>query len=172
MSAGRTQPVGWWVLVIVLAAATLAATFLGGWQMEVKSRQLPADRPADRQAATQAASTGTVKLLSYSPDSLDQDFNAAEAMLTGDFLTYYKQFASQVVAPAARQKRITTTATVARAGVESLTEEKAAILVFVNQTTTSQEKPSPETTASAVRVGMAKVNGTWLIDKFDPLNKS
>jgi hypothetical protein len=55
------------------------------------------------------------------------------------------------------------------AGVESLTGRQAAILVFVNQTTTSQDKPSPTTASSSVRVGLAKVNGTWLINRFDPL---
>jgi Mce-associated membrane protein len=161
----------WWVLVIALTAATVGAAALGGWQMQVKSRQLPpvADQAADRQAATQAASTGTVKVLSYSPDSLDQDFSAAEALLTGDFLDYYKKFTSQTVAPTARQKGITTTAKVMRAGVETLTSDTAAILVFVNQTTTSQEQPSPETKASSVRVGLAKVNGTWLINAFNPV---
>ena len=39
----------------------------------------------------------------------------------------------------------------------------------VNQTTTSQDKPAPTTASSSVRVGLAKVNGTWLIDRFDPL---
>ena len=75
--------------------------------MQVKSRQPPpvANQAADRQAATQAASTGTAKILTYSPDNLDQDFAAAEAMLTGDFLTYYK-FNSQLFHP--RSKRATT----------------------------------------------------------------
>jgi Mce-associated membrane protein len=169
MTKAGGRRTAWWVLVIALTAATLAAASLGGWQMLVKSRQLPADQTAVRQAATQAASNGTVAILSYSPDSLDRDFSAAEAMLTGDFLTYYKQFTSQIVGPAARQKRVATTATVVRAGVESLTSDKAAILVFVNQTTTSQDKLQPTTTPSSVRVGLAKVNGAWLINKFDPV---
>ena len=107
--------------------------------------------------------------MSYSPDTLEHDFSAAQAHLTGDFLTYYRQFTSEVVTPAARDKHITQTATVVHAGVESLTTQKAAILVFVNQTTTSQEKPSPATTPSSVRVSLAKVNGVWLIEKFDPV---
>lgn len=159
----------WWALVTALTVATLCAAALGGWQMHMKSQPPPADQPADRNAATQAASMGTVKVLTYSPDTFEQDFSAAEAMLTGEFLTYYKQFTSQVVGPAAQQKRVATTATVVRSGVETLTTDKAAILVFVNQSTTSQAKPSPTTTSSSVRVGLAKVNGTWLINSFDPV---
>jgi Mce-associated membrane protein len=164
----------WWALVIALTVATLGAATLGGWQMQMKSRQppadqLPADQLADRQAATEAASMGTVKVLTYSHDTLDQDFSAAEAMLTGEFLTYYKQFTSQTVGPTAQQKRLSQTAIAVRSGVETLTSDQAAILVFVNQTTTSQEKPSPTTTSSSVRVGLAKVNGIWLINKLDPV---
>jgi Mce-associated membrane protein len=161
----------WWLLVVVMILGTLSAASVGGWQMVNKSHELPpvADQPAARQAATQAAGTGTVKILSYSPDTLDQDFNAASAMLTGDFLAYYKQFTSQIVGPAARQKALKTTATLQRAGVESLTSDAGVILVFVNQTTTSKDQPSPTTATSAVRVGLAKVHGTWLINKFDPV---
>jgi Mce-associated membrane protein len=163
--------VAWWLLVVALTAGTLAAASVGGWQLLSKSHRQPpvADQPAARQAATQAASTGTVKVLSYSPDTLDQDFEAASAMLTGDFLTYYKQFTSQVVRPAAQQKNVKTTATIQRAGVESLTRDAAVILVFVNQTTTNKDLPSPTTSASTVRVGLAKVKGNWLINRFDPV---
>lgn len=170
MTGAGLRRIVWWALVVSLSAATLAAASLSGWQVQVKSRQLPpiADQPAERQAAMQAASAGTAKLLSYSPDTLEQDFSAAEAMLTGDFLVYYKQFTTQVLRPAALEKRITTTATVLRTGVESLTSQNASILVFVNQTTTSQEKPSPSIASSSVRVSLARVNRTWLIAKFDP----
>ena len=167
----RGRRAAWWVLIVALTGATVVAATLGGWQMQVKSQQLPpvADQPAERQAAIQAASTGTVKVLSYSPNTLEQDFSAAEALLTGDFLTYYKQFTNQVVAPAAREKAVTTTATVLRAGVESLTSQKGSILLFANQTTTSRDKPSPTLTSSSVLVGLAKVNGTWLINSFNPV---
>jgi Mce-associated membrane protein len=171
MTQSGVRRMAWWALVIALAAATVGAAAVGGWQMQVKSRQLPpvADQAADQKAATQAASDGTVRVLSYSPDSLDRDFSAAEAMLTGDFLTYYKQFTSEVVRPAAQQKRVKTTATVVRAGVQALNSQNASILLFVNQTTTSQDKPSPTPTSSSVLVGLTKVNGTWLINSFNPV---
>jgi Mce-associated membrane protein len=171
MTAGRMRRVAWWLLVVALIVATPAAASVGGWQMLIKNRQVPplADQLAARQAATPAASIGTVKLLSYSPDTLDEDFSAASAMLVGDFLKYYQQFTNDVVRPAARQKQLKTTATIKRAGVESLTRDAAVILVFVDQTTTSTEKPEPTNSSSSVRVGLAKVNGTWLISRFDPV---
>jgi Mce-associated membrane protein len=171
MTTTQWRRAAWLVLVIALVGATVGAELLGGWQMQLKSRQLlpVADRVADRQAAIQTASTGTVKMLTYSPDTLEQDFSAAEALLTGDFLTYYKQFTSTTVAPAAREKGLTTSATISGAGVESLTSQKGSVLIFVNQTTTSRDKLSPTVSASSVQVGLSKVNGAWLIDKFDPV---
>jgi Mce-associated membrane protein len=171
MTSGLAGRIVWWVVVVILAVTTPAVTAVGLMEMQLKNRQPPpvANQPSDRQAATQAASSGTVKVLSYSPDTLDQDFAAASAMLTGDFLKHYREFTSQVVGPTARQKRLTTTATVSHSGVESLSTDAASILVFVNQTTTSAEQPTPTTSASAVSVGLAKVNGTWLINNFNPL---
>ncbi len=171
MTKDRARRVTWWVLVIALTGATVGAATLGGWRMQVKSQQLPplADQPADRQAATQAASTGTTKVLTYSPNTVEQDFSTAEALLTGDFLIYYKRFTSEIVAPAAREMAVTTSATVLRAGVESLTSQKASILLFVNQTTTTRDKPSPAVTSNSVQVGLTRVNGAWLIDHFNPV---
>jgi len=163
--------VAWWLLVVVLAIGTLAAASVGAWQLQIKSRQPPpvVEQPAAGRAATQAASTGTAKVMSYSYDTLDRDFDAASAMLTGDFKTYYQQFTNEVVRPTAQQKALKSTATVARAGVESLTSDAAVILVFVDQSTTTRDQPAPTSAASSVRVGMTKVNGTWLISKFDPV---
>ena len=164
----RGRRFAWWVLVVTLAAATLGAAALGGWQLIVKSRPLPADQVVDRQAAMSAASDGTVAILSYSPNTLQQDFSAAEAMLTGDFRNYYKQFTTQIVTPSVQQKRISSKAVVLRAGVETLTSDGAGILLFVNQTTT-QENQAPTLTTSSVRVTLSKVSGKWLISRFDPL---
>lgn len=158
----------WWTLVLVLTAATLAAVGVGGWQLVTKSHPpVVADQTAARQAAIDAASNGTVKILSYTPDTLDQDFAAAKACLTGDFLNYYDQFTRTIVEPAARAKRVTTKAKIVQAGVETLTSNSASILIFVDQTVTSNDKSDPTQTSSAVRVRLTKVKGTWLIEKFD-----
>jgi Mce-associated membrane protein len=53
--------------------------------------------------------------------------------------------------------------------VESLTDDTAKVLVFVNQETTKAADTAPTKTANSVRAGLQKVNGAWLIDGFDPL---
>jgi Mce-associated membrane protein len=118
--------------------------------------------------AIRAASDGAVAVLSYAPDNLDRDFAKAKSYLTGDFLAYYTKFAEQIAAMAL-QKHITETAQVVRAAVSELHPKSAVVLVFINQTATSKEKPEPQTTASSARVTLTKVKSSWLISKLDPL---
>jgi Mce-associated membrane protein len=129
------------------------------------------DRQIDNAAAHQAiraASDGAVASLSYSADNLDRDIANAKSHLTGDFLAYYNKFTEQIVAPMVRQKHITQKATVIRAAVSELHPDSAAVLVFLNQTATSKDKPQPLITASSVRITLTKVSGSWLISKLDP----
>jgi Mce-associated membrane protein len=43
------------------------------------------------------------------------------------------------------------------------------VLVFINQATTSKERPDPAMASSSAKVSLAKVHSEWLITKFDPL---
>jgi Mce-associated membrane protein len=119
--------------------------------------------------AIQAASDGAVAVLTYSYDNLDRDFAAAKTHLTGDFLAYYSTFTAQIVAPTAQQGQLTTTAKVIQAAVSDLHPDSAVVLVFVDQTTASKQKPQPVKADNSVLVTLTKVNGAWLIAKFDPV---
>ena len=125
--------------------------------------------PSVARAVVNAASDGTIAMLSYSPESLDKDFATAKSHLSGDFLSYYTQFTDQIVAPAAREKSLKTTAHVMGAGLSELHPDSAVVLVYVDQTTTSKDMPDPSMSASTVLVSMARVNARWLITKFDPI---
>ncbi|GAC1397351.1 MAG: membrane protein [Mycobacterium sp.] len=152
-------------LAVVLLASAGVATWL-------YFKQYRPDQETNAAAATvalNAAKNGTVALLSYSPDSLAKDFSAAKSHLTGDFLSYYTQFTEQIVTPAAKQKSVKTSAAVVRAAVADLHPDSAMVLVFINQNTTSKENPDGSFAASAVKVGLKKINDTWLISTFDPV---
>jgi Mce-associated membrane protein len=154
---------------IVLSLVLIAAVAVTSWLFFYQYRP---DREVDdaaRQSAIKAASDGTVALLSYSPETLDKDFAAAKSKLTGDFLSYYTQFTEQIVAPAAKQKKVKTTASVVRSAVSELRPDSALVLVFINQTTESTGLPEPSVTVSSVRVSLKKVDGAWLISSFDPV---
>ena len=157
------------VIPVVLVLALLAAGGLAAWLYFSQYRPDQATDAAVAQSAVDAARDGTVAMLSYKPETLDQDFAAAKSHLTGDFLNYYDTFTKQVVSPAARDKAVTTNAQVVGAAAAEVHPKSAVVLVFVNQVTTSKERPDPSGAASSVLVSLTKVQGTWLINKFDPI---
>jgi Mce-associated membrane protein len=157
------------IVPLVLLLSLLASGGLAGWLFFTQYRPDQQTDDAVAQSVVNAAKDGTVALLSYKPDSLDQDFAAAKSHLSGDFLNYYNDFTKQVVTPAAKTKGVTTTAQVMGAAASELHPDSATVLVFVNQVTMSKERPDPSMASSTVKVTLNKVNGQWLITKFDPV---
>jgi Mce-associated membrane protein len=149
-------------VLVVAAVGVAAGLFFILYQPDRRIDDAAAHR------AIQAGSDGAVTLLSYSYDSLDRDFAKAKSHLTGDFLAYYSKF-SEEIAAGAQQGQLTTTAKVIRAAVSDLHPDSALVVVFVDQTTASKQKPEPVRTDSSVQVTLKKVNGSWLIAKFDPV---
>ncbi len=170
--SGRSAPRAWHkvkpvpvILVVLLLISGGAATWL-------YFTQYRPDKQTDAGVASaviNSASEGTVAILSYSPESLDKDFAAAKSHLSGDFLSYYNQFTEQIVAPAAKQKSLKTTARVLGAAVQELHPDSAVVLVLVDQSTMSKDNPDPAMAASSVLVSLNRVNDKWLISKFDPV---
>ena len=157
------------LIPVALVLGLLVSGTLAGWLYFAQFRPDTQTDNAVAQSAVNAARDGTVALLSYKPDTLNQDFAAAKSHLTGDFLNYYDQFTKQVVTPAAQTKAVATTAQVVGAAASELHPNSAVVLVFVNQVTTSKERPDPAMASSSVLVSLTKVHGDWLITKFDPV---
>lgn len=152
-----------WVLSVTVSMAVLTAMVYYEYRPDAQTDG------ATKQSVVTAAKADTIALLSYSPDTFDRDFAAAKTMLTGEFATYYGQFGEQVLRPAATQKGVKTSAVVPRAAVSELHPTSAVVLEYINQTTTTKEKPEPAAAASSVLVKLAKVDGRWLISSFDPM---
>ena len=154
---------------VLLTAMVVAAVSLAACLFVVQYRP---DRQLDdaaAQRAIRAASDGAVATLSYSSENMDRDFAKARSHLTGDFLAYYDKFTKEIVIPTVQQKHLTQTAAVVRAAVSELEPNSAVVLVFLNETTTSKDKPQPLMTPSSVRITLTKVSGSWLISKLDPV---
>ncbi len=124
---------------------------------------------AAQQRVVAAAKEGIEAALSYSPDNLDNDLATAKSHMTGQFLDYYSDFTKNVVTPAARDKGVKTEANVARAAVSEMHPDKADVLVFVNQVTTSKSRPTPALATSTVLVTMVRNGDRWLISEFNPV---
>jgi Mce-associated membrane protein len=157
------------VLPLVLVLLLVASGALAAWLYVKQYRPDEQTDAAAAQSAVDAARDGTVAILSYKPDTLNQDFAAAKSHLTGDFLNYYDQFTREIVTPAAKEKALTTTAQVVGAATTELQPNSAVVLLFVNQATVSKERPDPAMASSTVLVSLTKVHGKWLITKFQPI---
>jgi Mce-associated membrane protein len=147
------------VLALILGAA---AGFLKWQDSSVR------DTNAIRTESMQIAKDASVKLLSYKPDTVEQDLGSARELLTGEFRESYTQLINDVVIPGSKEKQISAVATVPAAASVSAEHNKAVVLVFVNQTVVVGTD-APTATTSSVQVTMDRVDDRWLISEFNPV---
>ncbi|HEX3548060.1 MAG TPA: hypothetical protein VHU62_16020 [Mycobacterium sp.] len=124
--------------------------------------------PSPAAESVRAAKDSTIALLSYKPDTVEQQLTAARDLLTGDFRGSYTSLTNDIVIPGAKQKQISAVAKVPAAASVSAEPNHAVVLVFVDQTVTVGQD-APTDTASSVRVTLDKIGDRWLIAKFDPV---
>src|ERR1700761_5820 len=153
------------VFVVLPALALLLASAAGFLKWQDGSAR---DAATARTESVRAATDSTIALLSYKPDTVGKDLDAARGRLTGTFLNAYTSLTHDVVIPGAKQKQISAVATVPAAASTSATGNHAVVLLFVNQTVIIGQD-APTNTASSVRVTLDKVGGRWLISQFDPV---
>jgi Mce-associated membrane protein len=166
--ASRRRRIGWSRVLAVGVLPVVALLFVIAAGYFKSSGETARESESARVAAVRAATESTVALLSYKPDSVDKDLNAASGRLTGTFKDAYTSLIHDVVIPGAKQKQISAVATVAAAGAVSATENHAVVLVFVDQTVNVGNDP-PTDTASAVRVTLVRQGDRWLISQFEPI---
>lgn len=126
------------------------------------------DSAVARDASMQAAKDSTVALLSYQPDTVEKQLGDARSLLAGDFRDSYTSLTNDVVIPGAKQKQISAVATVPAVASVTADPNHAVVLLFVNQTVIVGQG-APSDSASSVRVTLDKIDGRWLISKFDPV---
>jgi Mce-associated membrane protein len=151
---------------VVLPVLALLLALVAGWLKFIDNSASDADTA--RAESVQAAKDGTTALLSYQPATVKQQLTDARKLLTGDFLDSYTTLTTNVVIPGAEQKQISAVANVPAAASVSVAEDHAVVLVFINQTVVVGSD-APTATASSVRVTLDRIDGKWLISKFDPI---
>lgn len=174
-TAGRSgrgsRVVAFAVLPALALLLALGAGFLKWQDNSYRYSDVPVNASKHPSVATesvQAAKDSTVALLSYKPETVEKQLADARDRLTGDFRQQYTSLTNDVVIPGAKQKQISAAASVPAAASVSVSPNRAVVLVFVNQTVVVGQDP-PTDTASSVRVTLDKVDGRWLISKFDPV---
>lgn len=124
--------------------------------------------PTAAAESVEVATNGAIAMLSYQPDTAEEDLVSASDMLTGEFKDAYTMLVTDVVVPGAREQQISAVASVPAAASVAVSDNHAVALVFVNQTTTVGNNP-PTDLASTVRVNLEKVDDRWLISQFEPI---
>jgi Mce-associated membrane protein len=166
-AAGRRRVA--WANVAVYGLLPAVVLVLGGaaGYLQWKDVSLSQSDTAKKES-TKAATDGTIALLSYKPETVDKDLEAAKKYMTGNFLDSYTSLTRDVVIPGSKQKKISAVATVPAAAWTKATPNHAVVMLFVDQTMIIGDS-APTSTASSVRVTLDKVEGRWLISQFDPM---
>jgi Mce-associated membrane protein len=161
---GRTKLTAALAVLTVALAALAGALYLTLYRADARVAD-----GALRAEVGQVAGEGAAALLTYTPETVAADMYAAQQRLTGEFKDYYGRFTDSVIVPAAREKKISTRASVTGTGISSADEDSASVLVFLRQETSSTEQADPVGATRAARVELRKVDGDWLISGFDAI---
>jgi Mce-associated membrane protein len=151
------------ILPAIVFCLVLGVSFLK-WKTESADQS---DIAAGR--AVQAASEATIAILAYQPDTADRELHAAADRTTGDFRNDYLKLINDVVIPGSKEKRISATVTIPAAAAISASENRAEVLLFINQTTTFGAGSRPSSSISSVKVTLDNEDGRWLISQFEPI---
>jgi Mce-associated membrane protein len=124
------------------------------------------DLDAARSQSVAAARDSAIAVLTFRFDTVDSDVAATREKLTGKFLTSYTQQTQDERIPSAKLRHEVATATVSGAAPESVTPNKAVVLLFVDQTVKVGDS-APVASEYDVQVTLDKVGERWLISDFD-----
>lgn len=150
-------------LLAVLAALLLVALVVA---LVLTTLSLRSERALDdaRSSALQAGKESAVALSSYDYRTLDKDFGAVTDRSTPSFRDSFNQ-TSASLRKVLEQYSATATSTVVAAGVTSATEERAVVLVFLDQkATNTNQTTGPTTDQSRIEVTLARSGDRWLVD--------
>ncbi|COW45007.1 membrane protein [Mycobacterium tuberculosis] len=87
---------------------------------------------------------------------------------TGEFKDKYGKSSAHLRQLLA-DNRVATHGTVVAASVKSATTNKVVVLMFIDQSVSNRNSPTPQIDRSRIKVIMDKVNGRWLASKVELL---
>ncbi|WP_018653205.1 hypothetical protein [Actinomadura flavalba] len=152
----------------LLVAALIAAVAVG---LNYAARSAESSSPAtNRSLLDPAETTGVIgdvsgalaRVLSYTPTTLADTEKAAAEALTGNAAKQYQQILAPVRAQAPAQ-RLSLTTRVVRAGVTTLEDDRARLLVFLDQQTARAGAPVGDPAAAQLTVTARRTDGRWRI---------
>ncbi|HEY0168811.1 MAG TPA: hypothetical protein VGB75_17330, partial [Jatrophihabitans sp.] len=155
-------------LVAVLTVLVLALGGLDGWLL---TSQPASGSRAERDQALSTAKSAVPLILSYNHQRFDSDVAAAKARLTGRAVTDYVQAMAKTIKPTATKVQAVVQAQTNGAGVEAVSDDGAqvTVVVFGEQKVTNTSLKAPRLDLFRVRVTLDRVQGQWLVSKFDQI---
>lgn len=152
-------------VVAVAVAAVLGVLTVGQADRAEGNRPTstsPPDKPAG-QALTERVTDLVGELFTVHPDSVDRTKAAARDALIGDAVHDYRRLYGDVLADA-REQQLSLTTTVDAVGIETLSLDTAAVLVFASQRATRPGSAAPNVGAAQIGLRLRKAEGGWKID--------
>jgi Mce-associated membrane protein len=162
------------VLAAMLGAATVVVGAVGIWAA-VAAHSLRASAADANRAFTDAAATRTVDhqvaaavntIFSYSYADSARTRAAAQGLLTGAAITQYDQLFA-IVQKDAPKAKLTVTTRVTNIGIELLTGDRARVLIFANQQSTSAGTAKSTYGGAMFAVTAVNQHGKWKIESID-----
>ncbi len=155
-------------LVAVLAVLLLALAGLDGWLL---THQPGSGSSSERDQALSTAKTAVPAILSYDYRHFDADVSTARGRLTGRAVTDYVQAMSKTIKPTATKVHAVVAAQTDGAGVEAVSPDgkQVTVVVFGEQKVTNTSLSQPRIDLFRVRVVLDRVDGQWLVSKFDQI---
>lgn len=157
---GRRSNVARRAAVGVLAAMLAGAGYEGWLVFQHHQKEVAAAQALD------AAKKYIVTLTSVDTNAIDKNFTDVLDGSTGEFKDMYTKSSAQL-----RQTLIDNKAaahgSVIDAAVQSATEDKVDVVLFVDQSVSNGAAPAPQLDRSRVKMTMEKVDGRWLASKVE-----
>lgn len=157
---GRRSNVARWAAAGVLAAVLAGAGYEGWLVFQHHQKDVAAAQALD------AAKKYIITLTSVDTNAIDKNFTDVLDGSTGEFKDMYTKSSAQL-----RQTLIDNKAaahgSVIDAAVQSATEDKVDVVLFVDQSVSNGAAPAPQLDRSRVKMTMEKVDGRWLASKVE-----
>jgi Mce-associated membrane protein len=151
----------WGLVAAALLVALLALAVVAGLLLA---------RPSQddlRNSALEAARTYSASVTTYDASTLDRDVERVLRVATGDFREEYESTIDQL-RPQIEQQKTVAVGTVVAAGVETLEDDRASVVVAVDQNITTAGQPA-RTEANRLRMALVRRDGSWLVERVERL---
>lgn len=157
------------VPILLLLVVALAATsgYLG-WQLRDTDQDLDRARTTAqaRDDAVEAAREFARLVATYSPDTLDDDFENVLAHTTGRFRDEYEDASSKLRRSILKLEG-RSTGKVHAVGVISADANRAEVAVFLDQVVRNAGVQEPRTDRTRMRLVLVREDGEWLVSELE-----